>query len=415
MAKALCPGTLGSGVEEKLTQMRIPFIDNVGNGAITPRVVCAIAFCVFSFVYLYFFQGSLLAMEQHVLSHGLTVYNRLIGALLITLVLYLLRLLVSQLFGNLTAHYTSLGYFPSMVLLAMLTDVSPDVDRGYSLGMWVWLAPLLLVAFVVFAIVVQRHGDVPKVAMPVSLFSTSMWKNTTILCLMMIGVGAMGNANDTFHYRMRMESLIAEQRFDEALQTGIKSAATDSSLTMLRIYALSRTGQLGDKLFTYPLVGGSDAMLPNGNSVKSMLVDPLTIVAHAVHKADFRNEGVSLFKDAMHRGGHTKATMDYMLCGYLLDRDIDAFAVALSGIPGLKPSSLPRHYREALTLYVHSRSNPVILFHDEVMDADYADMQDLMKKYPDRKERQSRIRDTYGNTYWCYYLEGKKAVRQNGL
>ena len=51
---------------------------------------------------------------------------------------------------------------------------------------------------------------------------------------------------------------------------GVKEAATDSSLTMLRVWALSENHMLGDRLFSYPLVGGCDAMLPNGTSVKLM-------------------------------------------------------------------------------------------------------------------------------------------------
>ena len=53
------------------------------------QVVCAIAFWVFSFVYLYFYQTEVLSAGQHVLSGGRTYYQRLIGAFLITLVLYL--------------------------------------------------------------------------------------------------------------------------------------------------------------------------------------------------------------------------------------------------------------------------------------------------------------------------------------
>ena len=50
----------------------------------TIRVVSAIVFILFSWCWLYFFQNDLLAMAQHVLSHGLTHYNRFIGATGIT-------------------------------------------------------------------------------------------------------------------------------------------------------------------------------------------------------------------------------------------------------------------------------------------------------------------------------------------
>ena len=31
-------------------------------------------------------------------------------------------------------------------------------------------------------------------------------------------------------------------------------------------------------------------------------------------------------------------------------------------------------------------------------------MKKLLKKIPDRAQRESAVRDTYGNTYWCYYF-----------
>ena len=48
------------------------------------RVMCAILFLCFSFLYLYEYQADVLAVAQHVLSDGQTHYNRTIGAVLIT-------------------------------------------------------------------------------------------------------------------------------------------------------------------------------------------------------------------------------------------------------------------------------------------------------------------------------------------
>lgn len=59
------------------------------NSTTTMRVVCAIAFLLFTFFYLYDYQADLLTMAQHVLSGGKTVYNRNLGAILITIVLSL--------------------------------------------------------------------------------------------------------------------------------------------------------------------------------------------------------------------------------------------------------------------------------------------------------------------------------------
>jgi hypothetical protein len=74
------------------------------------------------------------------------------------------------------------------------------------------------------------------------------------------------NTDKTFHQRMKIEKLISEAKYTDALSVGKRNAETDSSTTMLRAYALSRTGLMGEKLFEYSLIGGSDAMLPNGKS-----------------------------------------------------------------------------------------------------------------------------------------------------
>ena len=92
---------------------------------------------------------------------------------------------------------------------------------------------------------------------------------------------------------------------------------------------------------------------------------------------------------------------DYLLCGHLLDRKIDAFALAVKRYYDLD-ASLPKHYREALVLYNHIRSNPVVTYKHEVADADYADFQKLMRECGSNK---TRLRDVYGNTYWYYYYK----------
>ena len=56
------------------------------------RILCAVLFLSFTFVYLYFYQADILAVTQHVLSGGTTHYNRTIGSILITIVLWLVQL-----------------------------------------------------------------------------------------------------------------------------------------------------------------------------------------------------------------------------------------------------------------------------------------------------------------------------------
>ena len=100
----------------------------------------------------------------------------------------------------------------------------------------------------------------------------------------------------------------------------------------------------------------------------------------------------------------TPAAHDYLLCGYLLQGKLDAFAHAIGRYYAIT-ASLPKHYREALVLYNHLRSAPFVLYHDNVVDADFADFQTIMHNNPDPKKQLTALRDTFGNTYWMYYYQ----------
>jgi hypothetical protein len=97
------------------------------------------------------------------------------------------------------------------------------------------------------------------------------------------------------------------------------------------------------------------------------------------------------------------AVADYVLCGCLIDRDIDAFARLLPQFYTVD-DSLPRHYREALTLYTHQSSLPVVVYHDAVMDQDWEDLQKLRKEYASPNERKGKVAERYRGSYWYYYL-----------
>ena len=93
---------------------------------------------------------------------------------------------------------------------------------------------------------------------------------------------------------------------------------------------------------------------------------------------------------------------DYLLCGYLIDRQIDDFVKELGKYYHID-DSLPKHYREALTLYTHMRSRPLVVYHHAVMDEDYDNLMQLEKQYPDKSERRVKVEEQYRGTYWYYY------------
>ena len=370
------------------------------------QTACAIVFLLFVFVYLYFFQADFLSMVQHVLSGGATHYDPTIGTVIITAVLYLVHIGARRL-GGLDRVCHALSYFPSLLLLAALTDVEVDFSASPLRGLWLWLAPFLLAVYVFFSLAVKYNWIetlLPSYSAPISV----LWKNLLLMACMFIAVCLCGNNDSVLHYRLRVERLLGSGAYSKALMVGEKSDETDASLTMLRAYALSRSGQLGERLFEFPLTGGSYALLPDGKGVRCLLYpeDRIVRALSIRKKGDMTPMEYLLYIER--NGLGRKPVTDYILCGYLLDRNIDAFVNAIRRKYSLTSPSLPKHYKEALTLYTHLRSNPVLVYHNEVMDADYADFQNLEHKYTDARERESYVRDMYGDTYWFYYFYHRK-------
>lgn len=376
-----------------------------GSGALV-RSLCAAAFILFTFFYLYFFQADMLAMMQHVLSGGMTHYNRTVGAVLITFLLFLLQFGVQRV-TSLSGVLHALTYFPSLVLLTLLTGIDNDFDVDRSFGLWVWLAPLLLLLFAGLVLVLRKNGLNGSGQYFRSSLPRVLWVNSLLLVLQFLMVCSGGNTDEVFHYRLRMERLMADEKYEEALTVGENSLSTDENLTMLRAFALSRTRQLGERLFEYPLVGGSNALLPDGKDIRCMLISSGDIIKNLGIRKKGRMNTMTYLQYLERSGLAMKSVTDYLLCGYLLDRDLDSFVREVRRKYNITSPTLPKYYREALTLYTHLRANPVVVYHNEVLDADYADFQELEKKYPDSAERSSYVRDTYGNTYWYYYFYGE--------
>ena len=85
-------------------------------------VACGLLFSVFSIVYLSVFQKDVVEALHYSLAQGKTVYAPWISAVLITLILLALRWGINA-FVKLEGPLKTLSYFPSCLLLGVLTDV----------------------------------------------------------------------------------------------------------------------------------------------------------------------------------------------------------------------------------------------------------------------------------------------------
>ena len=375
------------------------------SSTISIRLMCAIVFLLFSVCWLFFFQAEVLAMTQHVPSGGVTKYSPILGTIIITIGLMALQLIIYSVI-RLRQRTHALTYLPSMLILAILTNVSLQVDGDSIHTLSWWLYGLILVIWLALVIVARLYQEVEEDE-SFDLFSRPMWINMLLMALMIAGVAWFGNTNAVFQYRMKAEYEMLKGDYDGALEIGKYSLESDENLMMIRMYALARKDSLGDCLFRYPISGNSEQILPT-DSLSRVVMYPVDSIYKFLGARPARKMSPVLFLEILQRRDSVphKAVTDYLLCSYLIDRNLDRFAADIRkyyDVNDSLPNSLPRHYREALTLYTHLRSRPVVVYHESVMDEDFANLKELEKQYPDFMERKGKVEDMYRGTYWYYY------------
>ena len=191
--------------------------------------------------------------------------------------------------------------------------------------------------------------------------------------------------------------------YQKALKVGKKSLESDADLLMLRMYALARCNEMGEHLFEYPITGNSSDILPTNGKTKMLLCTTDSLYRFMGARPAETMEPERYLAMLQRRDSvNNKAIADYLLCGYLIDKKLDCFAQTVSDYYTLD-AQLPKHYREALTLYMHSRSNPSVHFKVPVTEEDYANYQELKQQYQDPMERKTRVSEEYRGTYWYYF------------
>ena len=270
MAETIYSSTLGRSLEETVNMSN--HRNDKSSSTISIRLMCAIVFVVFSFCWLYYFQADVLMMSQHVLSKGLTHYNPLVGAVLITLLLGVIQYVVYGVI-HLTKRFHALTYLPSMLILGMLSSVNPIGADGIEVG-FSWYTPILVIVCWWMLTRMGRLAQEVEYDKAFELFSQPMWINMLIMAFLMICVAWIGNSNAVLHYRMKVERCLLEGNIDGALKVGKKSLESDADLTMLRMYALARKGTMGESLFEYPVDANSSQMLPT-DSLSTLMMYPV--------------------------------------------------------------------------------------------------------------------------------------------
>lgn len=364
------------------------------------RTLCAILFYVFVFLYLYIYQQDVMLLTQHLCSGGSTHYHPVIGTAIIMVSLALLQVGVGRIFRSFHLLY-ALSYTPSFIILTALTSIHL-LPSGYTFGAWTYMLPVSLVLFAGVAYILWHISNETR-----SMFHYSLQTVITVNTLCMLSgflfTCTLSNSSTTLHCQLKAERLVYDGHADKALDVLKKAPEGDASLTMLTAYALSLEGQLPEKLFTYPIAKGASNLLPDSVHTRLAYYPEGRLYHHIGLYLKQRLSTRHYLQFIKSRRQGTKAFADYYLMALLLDKQLDAFVNELPKFYDIQ-GNLPLHYREALLLYTHLRTNPLIIFHSNVMDADFQDFQVLEAKYSDKVQRYSAISDVYGNTYWFYYL-----------
>lgn len=359
------------------------------------RNICALLFAIFSFLYIYVFQGELLALMQDYLSKGVTKNNAFLAAIIITALLMLLQWGVNRM-SKLHGRWEAVSYLPSCALLALLTDINAGTML-YSLSHWAWGVPACVVLYIALVWLNRMMGGVRKRG-----FLFLLWPNLATLSLLFILVGQLGNNASVSHMELAAWGYVHDDKYERVLEVGRRSDDCNAELTALRNLALAKTGKLGDMLFCYPQPYGSNGLIYNRYSRQTEAYGAKEFYRHLGAEA-YGGESGRAFTERMYHKSDSTIYRDLYLAALLLDKDLDAFVKeASSMVETGKP--LPVHYQEALLLYDEQHGTSSTFTTDSVVAQRFADYRALGREHAgDDVTTRNLARRKFGDTYWCYY------------
>lgn len=358
------------------------------------RAMLMALFVAFVCGYIGWMQCDALAQTQHLLSNGHTHYNRVVGTLVITAITIAMQVFSSKT-ASIPARLYALTYIPSAIFLCVLTDLIPYYTSSKFIVYIIVFIALIVICFATIKHSRQRsvHFGEPK---PLLCF------NLAILSVIMIATGIIGNTQSVSHYEMKTERYLQEGKPDLALKVGTKE--TSRRLTITRAYALSLKGKLNEQLFTYPIPSRQQTLLPQLSDSLKMVLPPLQIYHWlGVTPPTILGTTPEQFLKAIATQPSLTRThpqiYDYLIATLLVNKHIDKFANTVKNIA----PPLQKHTREALVLYQHIRTTPVITINDNLTETNYADFMAIRKSAIQDAAKKQKLREQYGDTYWWYY------------
>lgn len=355
-----------------------------------PQATLMALFVAFVCGYVGWMQCDTLAQTLHILSGGHAHYNRVAGTMAILAVAVIAQAIASKLTA-MPARLYAMTYIPPAIFLCVLTDLVPH----YTARKLIVYAATVTVLTVACIKLRQRMaaGSEPR---------KTLCLNIAAISAIMVATGVIGNTQPVSHYELKAERYLQEGNPDMALKVG--TGETSKRLTVARAYALALKGKLNEQLFTFPMPSGLQTLLPQlGDSIKTVLPPMqiyrwLGIASLATGNATSEQILETAAAQPALAAAHPRIN-DYLIATLLVNKHIDSFAhVVKSTAPQLQ-----KHTKEAIVLYQHIRTNPVVTIRDNLTETNYADFMAIRKSAAQDAAKKLTLKAQYGDTYWWYY------------
>jgi hypothetical protein len=221
---------------------------------------------------------------------------------------------------------------------------------------------------------------------------------------MFLIAGSIPNTTDTYHYELKVERLILEGNNEEACHVGEKSIKSSKRLTEIRMYALAKTGQLGEKIFEYPQYYGTNGLLDinDKDSIYRLKLDDICTSIGAICGSTIKNTQTYLKKVINTDTLCTDIAIEYYLCYMLLDKNLKDFSYNIYKYYNPDKTRLPKAYQEAL-LYKADLEGDSLNFIDKEIYAKFREYKQLKAENLDQIKRKNKTRRIFGKTFWWYY------------
>lgn len=382
-------------------------------------IVCFVLFVAYSvFMYLKH-QSGIVALTYFIesdLEVSLASYSAAWISALLGTFLCIIPAMVMLGWFHFPLRLKAVAFLPSYIILGFLTGISPAsvTSTENEIPVISFIALLLLsIVSIYLALIVHEdrgeHAPTPNYLTP----------NLFISCLGMFFCVLLTNTDRQLHVQLSMAESIHKNDYAALEKLPLGETTSNNTITSMQVYALSKKGELADRLFSLPYLKGSGSMLPD--TVPSALVyhTPSIIYGHLrAVPVGARPSAKAFFEKAVSRRSamlaDTLATsedsvlsmplMDYYLCALLLDKELERFVVELPKhyTPG---EPLPVHYAEALALCdaLEMPTTPFAL--DTTYGNRYNKYQELKLMHKDdvAVQRKSCVHE-FPDTYWNYYF-----------